>query len=79
MQLVRASSAEASTLAALPRALRTRVLRLMALDAGVPGGVLTHDHIAAIEALVTDWHGQGEIALPGGVRAWREYGRLRIQ
>lgn len=78
-RLVRASSAEASTLAALPRALRTRVLRLMALDAGVPSGVLTHDHIAAIEALVTQWHGQGEIALPCGVRAWREYGRLRIQ
>ena len=78
-QLVRASSAEASTLAALPRALRTRVLRLMALDAGAPSGVLTHDHIVAIDALVTDWHGQGEIALPGGVRAWREYGRLRIQ
>ena len=78
-QLVRAASAEASTLAALPRALRTRVLRLMALEAGVPGGALTHDHIVAIEALVTDWHGQGEIALPSGVRAWREYGRLRIQ
>lgn len=78
-RLVRAASAEASTLAALPRALRTRVLRLMALDAGVHGGTLTHDHIVAVETLVTDWHGQGEVALPGGVRAWREYGRLRIQ
>jgi tRNA(Ile)-lysidine synthase len=66
-------------LSALPRAIRTRALRSIILRAGAPAGALTFDHIMGVEALISRWHGQGEVALPGGVRAWREYGRLRVQ
>ena len=61
-------------LAALPTALRTRVLRgwLRALGAHD----LTADHLAAVDALVTAWHGQGAVHLPG-LRVGRTDGVLR--
>ncbi|RYZ32168.1 MAG: tRNA(Ile)-lysidine synthetase, partial [Propionibacteriaceae bacterium] len=57
-----------------PIALRTRVLRdwLRALGAHD----LTADHLAAVDALVTDWHGQGPAHLPG-LRVGRTDGLLR--
>jgi tRNA(Ile)-lysidine synthase len=61
-------------LAELPSAVRTRVLRLWAT--GLGGGALTHRHIDALDALVTDWHGQGPTALPGGVEVARRGRRL---
>lgn len=60
-------------LAGLAPALRRRVLLLAA------GAGLTSTHLAAVEHLVTDWHGQGPVALPGGARAEREAGRLRVR
>jgi tRNA(Ile)-lysidine synthase len=60
--------------AALPRALRTRVLRLWAAGAGA--GPLSAERTAALDALITDWHGQGPINLPGGVSVRRSSGRL---
>ena len=39
---------------------------------------LSADHLAPIEALVTDWHGQGEVSLPGGVKVARISGRLSL-
>ncbi|HET8599058.1 MAG TPA: tRNA lysidine(34) synthetase TilS [Segeticoccus sp.] len=63
-------------LAALPRALRTRLLRSLATGAGAPPGSTFAAHVEAIEALVTDWHGQGPVDLPGGVRVSRRDGRL---
>ena len=63
----------------LPRALRTRVLRQMIIDAGSPAGSLSYEHVMSVEALVSDWHGQGDISLPGAVCAARQYGRLRVQ
>jgi tRNA(Ile)-lysidine synthase len=71
-----AGSVEAAGLAGLPRAVRTRVLRLLALDAGCPAGALSAVHIEGLERLVTGWRGQREIDLPGGVRAYRSCGRL---
>jgi len=58
-------------LAALPAALRSRVLRRAAIAAGSPATALTAEHVAALDAFVTDWHGQGEVALPGGLVAER--------
>ncbi|KQY50228.1 MULTISPECIES: tRNA lysidine(34) synthetase TilS [unclassified Nocardioides] len=58
-------------LAALPGPLRTRVLRLAALDAGAIGSELFHEHVRAIDALITDWRGQRWIDLPGHLRAVR--------
>lgn len=65
-------------LAALPIAVRARVLRSAIYDAGAPAGSLTADHLAPIEALVTSWHGQGESSLPGGVKVSRISGRLSL-
>ncbi|HVF05632.1 MAG TPA: tRNA lysidine(34) synthetase TilS [Frankiaceae bacterium] len=55
---------DARRLAALPPALRTRVLLAAAREAGATD--LNAGHVAAVEALVTAWHGQGPVALPGG-------------
>lgn len=60
----------------LPRAVRLRVLRRMALAAGCPAGALTREHLISIAALVERWKGQGPIDLPGGVRAVRKSDRL---
>jgi tRNA(Ile)-lysidine synthase len=63
-------------LAALPPAVRTRVLRTAAQRAG--GAELSAMHITALDELVTDWHGQGPLQLPGGLRADRVSGRLEL-
>lgn len=65
-------------LADQPPALRSRVLRLAALAAGAPGSELFHEHVLALDALVTDWHGQKWVDLPGHVRGVRREGRLHI-
>lgn len=48
----------------LPPALRRRALR--AWLAGRGARALTAAHLAAVDALVSDWHGQGPAAVPGG-------------
>ena len=65
-------------LAALPIAVRARVLRAAIYEAGAPQGSLTADHLAPVEALITSWHGQGESSLPGGVKVSRISGRLSL-
>lgn len=61
-------------LAVQPAAIRTRVLRLYAAEVGA--NALSQRHIAALDALVTDWHGQGAVGLPGGVLIGRSGGLL---
>jgi tRNA(Ile)-lysidine synthase len=73
-----ALSLDISRLEKLPRAIRTRVLRLAIYAAGAPSGSLSADHIAPIEALITEWSGQGASDLPGGVRVSRISGRLSL-
>jgi tRNA(Ile)-lysidine synthase len=70
------SSLSASSLEGMPAAVRTRVLRTAAVAAGCPAGALTAGHIARLCELVTDWHGQRWIDLPGGVRASRRSGQV---
>lgn len=69
-------NASCDALAALPRAVRTRVLRLMALRAGAPADDLGIGHVGSLEALVSNWRGQGEVRMPGRVAGTRRYGRL---
>ncbi|HEX5190029.1 MAG TPA: tRNA lysidine(34) synthetase TilS [Streptosporangiaceae bacterium] len=69
---------EVTALAALPAAIRTRLLRRAAIAAGTPAGSLTAAHIAQLDALVTAWHGQRWSDLPGGIRCVRRYGRLQF-
>jgi tRNA(Ile)-lysidine synthase len=59
-----------------PTALRTRVLRQAALEAGCRANDLTAGHIAAVDALITDWRGQRWIDLPQAVKAVRKGGFL---
>jgi tRNA(Ile)-lysidine synthase len=67
---------DTSALSGLPHAVRSRVLRGAALAAGSPAGSLAAVHIAALDGLVTRWHGQGPVDLPGGVTAERACDRL---
>ncbi len=69
---------DVTSLARLPRAVRTRVLRMAIYANGAPSGSLSADHIAPIEALVSEWHGQGPSSLPGGVKVERKSGRLSL-
>ena len=62
----------------LPKAIRTRVLRLAIYKAGAPSGTLSADHILAVEALISDWHGQKEVSLPGNVKVSRNSGRINL-
>ncbi|SEG27732.1 tRNA(Ile)-lysidine synthase [Thermomonospora echinospora] len=67
---------DVAALEALPRAVRTRVLRRAAIEAGGPAGTLAAVHVDELDRLVTAWRGQHHVDLPGGVRALRRYGKL---
>jgi tRNA(Ile)-lysidine synthase len=71
-------SLDVAALTELPAAVRRRVIRLASLQAGIPAGSLAAVHLIAVEALVTDWHGQGTVSLPGARCAVRRYGKLYI-
>ena len=69
-----ADGLRAGQLAVLPTALRSRVLRGWLRDAGVAD--LQAVHLAAVDALVVRWRGQGRVDLPGGSGVVRTSGRL---
>jgi tRNA(Ile)-lysidine synthase len=69
-------SLDVRRLATLPAAVRRRVLRRAAIDAGSPPGFLFARHIEEVDRLVTGWHGQKALNLPGGVAVRRANGRL---
>ncbi len=71
-------SLDVAGLDGLPRAVRSRVVRDAALAAGSPASDLRAEHVEAVDALVTDWHGQGPLQLPGGVTVSRRCGRLLL-
>jgi tRNA(Ile)-lysidine synthase len=55
----------------LPTAIRKRVIKIAALNSGVTPGPFSFEHIEAIDALVTNWRGQGNVDLPGFIQASR--------
>jgi tRNA(Ile)-lysidine synthase len=70
------------TLATAPAALRRRAIRAWLLAGGAK--VLTGKHLHAVDALITDWRGQGGVAVGGGrpgsrLVAAREHGRLTMR
>ncbi len=76
-----AGSLSIETLATAPAALRRRAIRSWLLTAGAKA--LTDKHLRAVDALVTDWRGQGGVAVGGakpGTRlvATRERGKLTL-
>ena len=70
---------DVAALAALPRAIRTRILRRQAIESGCPAGELASAHVDRVDQLITDWHGQGALDLPGGIAAERSCGRLSFR
>jgi len=66
----------AASLEELPESVRARVLRSAAIEAGCPAGALTAGHVEKVAELVTGWHGQRWIDLPGGIRASRREGHV---
>lgn len=73
---VRGDEWRCDMLAALPDAIRTRMLKMIAENRGT--GALAASHVTALDRLVTTYSGQGAVSLPGGFEARREYGRLII-
>ncbi|MEP6851094.1 MAG: tRNA lysidine(34) synthetase TilS [bacterium] len=67
---------DAVALAMHPRAIRTRVLRTWCAEGGV--AALGAVHLDALDRLVTAWHGQSAVDLPGGYAALRRSGRLAL-
>ncbi|RYU14528.1 tRNA lysidine(34) synthetase TilS [Nocardioides iriomotensis] len=72
----RGDGLDVTVLAGLPAAVRRRVLRLAALDAGAPAGELFRVHVLAVDELVTAYRGQRWVDLPGHLRAQRSGDRL---
>lgn len=66
-------------LAAHPEAVRTRVLRRAALEAGCPAGSLRAEHVFAMDGLCARWRGQGPIDLPGHLQMRRSDGRIWLE
>jgi tRNA(Ile)-lysidine synthase len=67
-----------ATLRALDEAVRRRVLRSAAVDAGSPPGELFRVHVLAMDELVTQYRGQVRVELPGHVHVTREADELRL-
>ena len=65
-------------LAVLPPAIGSRVVRSWLLAAGAPATDLGYRHVLAVTGLVSSWHGQRWVELPGGLRVTRRDGRLRV-
>lgn len=70
---------DVDVLAGAPDGVRRAALRVAALGAGASPGALGRTHVLALDALLTDWHGQGPVPLPGGLEGVRRYGRLFLQ
>nr|WP_202881450.1 tRNA lysidine(34) synthetase TilS [Pedococcus badiiscoriae] len=62
----------------LPQPVRTRVWRRLVVAAGAPAGQVSTRHTEACDALLTRWHGQGPVSLPGPLEATRSGGRVSI-
>lgn len=77
-QAIAADSLRIAPLQSVPRAVRTRVLRAWLGQCGVPMAGLSAEHVWAVDALVSDWRGQGPTSLPGRVAVCREYDTLVI-
>ena len=61
-----------------PAAIRKRIIKIAALDSGVNPGPFSYEHIEAIDALVTNWRGQGNVDLPGFIQASRVNRTIRF-
>jgi tRNA(Ile)-lysidine synthase len=70
------NSLEIEPLSKLAKAVRTRVIRLALFESGV--SQLSAEQVGQVEALISNWKGQGEVSLPSGVKVSRISGRLTL-
>lgn len=70
---------DAAALAGEPSAVVARVVLDAAVSAGCPRHRLSATHVTALTDLVKNWHGQGEVNLPGGVVASRCSGTVFLR
>lgn len=70
---------QADQLAALPAPIRSRVWRALLRSAGSPAASLGKVHIDAVDALVTSWHGQRSVHVPGGLQVRRGGGLIEVE
>jgi tRNA(Ile)-lysidine synthase len=68
---------ELARLLDLHEAVRYRIVKML-LGRLAPGWRVGHGHVESVLALAAGRRPQGTVHLPGGVRALREYGRLRL-
>lgn len=61
----------ADDLAAIPPAVRSRVWRVLMVRSGATGADVGRVHVQTLDALLTRWHGQGPIDVPGGLTVRR--------
>ncbi|QCB94625.1 tRNA lysidine(34) synthetase TilS [Cellulomonas shaoxiangyii] len=69
---------DVDVLAGAPSAVRRRALHTAAVRSGVPAGALARAHVLAVDALLGEWRGQGDVHLPGARAARRSCGRLYL-
>jgi tRNA(Ile)-lysidine synthase len=72
-------SVDVATFGSAHLAVRTRALRQAAAAAGARAGDLKESQIQALERLVSDWRGQGAVALPGRIAVRRKCGKLEFR
>ena len=65
-------------LTGIPDAVRSRVWRRLLVAAGAPAGQVSTRHVEACDALLTAWHGQGPIHVPGDLRVTRSSSGVSI-
>lgn len=75
---LRGRQLDRAPLAAVPEALRTRVLRRWLVDLLGTGQDLSYEHVRAVDAVVTGAR-RGAVSLPGDVVAVAEGGSLRLR
>ena len=68
----------AATLTGLPLAVRSRWWRRALVAAGAPAGQLSSRHTDACDRLLTHWHGQGPVHVPGTLLVRRLDGRVSV-
>lgn len=75
-QLGMISEIDVAALEALARPIRTRVWRILATEAGSPLGSVNAAHVESLDTLITAWHGQGPLHLPGPVKVSRQQSQI---
>jgi len=70
---------DVGVLGALGAPVRRRAIHRALVEAGVPAGSLSRVHVLEVDRLLTDWRGQGPVAVPGRHQVSRRCGTLVVE